>query len=155
MLNEAEGRAREIEHMLEYFDADDLPSPAPHFQPVRGLDRDEIAVGVSPDSGLKYTSYRTLTALSRGQEPGPEGSIGKMESANLNKAVYEEVMALLGADVVLMERFDPVDYLRLIEEYQVTHTQLVPTMFSRMLKLPAEERLTATRELMHKDIHRH
>jgi acyl-coenzyme A synthetase/AMP-(fatty) acid ligase len=26
------------------------------------------------------------------------------------------------------------------EQYQVTHTQLVPTMFSRMLKLPAAER---------------
>jgi long-chain acyl-CoA synthetase len=45
-----------------------------------------------------------------------------------------------GGTVVIMERFDPVEYLRLIEEYQVTHTQLVPTMFSRMLKLPAEER---------------
>ena len=45
-----------------------------------------------------------------------------------------------GGTVVIMERFDPIDYLRLIEQYQVTHTQLVPTMFSRMLKLPVEER---------------
>ena len=45
-----------------------------------------------------------------------------------------------GGTVVIMERFDPIDYLRLIEEYQITHTQLVPTMFTRMLKLPAEER---------------
>ncbi|MEX2659054.1 MAG: AMP-binding protein [Acidimicrobiales bacterium] len=46
----------------------------------------------------------------------------------------------LGATVVAMERFDPVDYLRLIEEHRVTHTQVVPTMFVRMLKLPEEER---------------
>ena len=46
----------------------------------------------------------------------------------------------IGATVIIMERFDPVEYLRLVEEYQVTHTQLVPTMFSRMLKLPEEER---------------
>jgi len=46
----------------------------------------------------------------------------------------------MGGTVVIMERFDPVEYLRLIEKYSVTHTQLVPTMFSRMLKLPAEER---------------
>jgi long-chain acyl-CoA synthetase len=39
-----------------------------------------------------------------------------------------------------MERFDPIDYLRLIEQHQVSHSQLVPTMFSRMLKLPVEER---------------
>jgi alkylation response protein AidB-like acyl-CoA dehydrogenase len=34
-------------------------------------------------------------------DPGPEGSIGKMESANLNKAIYEEVVALLGAEGML------------------------------------------------------
>jgi alkylation response protein AidB-like acyl-CoA dehydrogenase len=34
-------------------------------------------------------------------DPGPEGSIGKMESANLNKAVHEEVMTLLGAEGML------------------------------------------------------
>lgn len=45
-----------------------------------------------------------------------------------------------GGTVIIMERFDPVEYLRLIEQYQVTHTQLVPTMFSRMLKLPEEDR---------------
>jgi long-chain acyl-CoA synthetase len=46
----------------------------------------------------------------------------------------------MGGTVIIMERFDPVEYLRLIEQYHVTHTQLVPTMFSRMLKLPEEER---------------
>ncbi|MEM7337133.1 MAG: AMP-binding protein [Actinomycetota bacterium] len=45
-----------------------------------------------------------------------------------------------GGTVVIMERFDPVHYLKLIEQYQVTHSQLVPTMFSRMLKLPEHER---------------
>lgn len=46
-----------------------------------------------------------------------------------------------GGTVIIMERFDPVEYLRLIETHSVTHTQLVPTMFSRMLKLPDEQRL--------------
>ncbi len=46
-----------------------------------------------------------------------------------------------GGTAIIMERFDPAAYLALIERYQVTHTQLVPTMFSRMLKLPDEERL--------------
>jgi long-chain acyl-CoA synthetase len=41
-----------------------------------------------------------------------------------------------GAKVIVMERFDPEHYLQLVEQYKVTHTQLVPTMFSRMLKLP-------------------
>ena len=39
-----------------------------------------------------------------------------------------------------MERFDPEQYLQLIEKHKVSHSQLVPTMFSRMLKLPDETR---------------
>ena len=45
-----------------------------------------------------------------------------------------------GGTVVIMEHFDPEEYLRLVEKYKATHTQLVPTMFSRMLKLPEEVR---------------
>ncbi|HOA92193.1 MAG TPA: AMP-binding protein [Quisquiliibacterium sp.] len=45
-----------------------------------------------------------------------------------------------GGTVVIMEHFDPEQYLALVEKHRVTHTQLVPTMFSRMLKLPAEVR---------------
>jgi long-chain acyl-CoA synthetase len=41
-----------------------------------------------------------------------------------------------GGTVVIMEHFDPEQYLALVEKYRITHTQLVPTMFSRMLKLP-------------------
>jgi acyl-CoA synthetase (AMP-forming)/AMP-acid ligase II len=39
-----------------------------------------------------------------------------------------------------MERYDPIDALRLIEKHDVTHTQMVPTMFVRLLKLPEAER---------------
>jgi len=45
-----------------------------------------------------------------------------------------------GATVIVMEHFDPEQYLALVERHRVTHTQLVPTMFSRMLKLPQEAR---------------
>jgi len=38
--------------------------------------------------------------------------------------------------VVVMEHFDPEHCLALVEKHRITHTQLVPTMFSRMLKLP-------------------
>jgi long-chain acyl-CoA synthetase len=41
-----------------------------------------------------------------------------------------------GGTTIIMERFDPETYLSLIEKYRVSHSQLVPTMFSRMLKLP-------------------
>jgi long-chain acyl-CoA synthetase len=41
-----------------------------------------------------------------------------------------------GGTVVVMEQFDPEQYLALVERHKVTHSQLVPTMFSRLLKLP-------------------
>ncbi|MEQ8437570.1 MAG: AMP-binding protein [Ilumatobacter fluminis] len=46
----------------------------------------------------------------------------------------------IGATVVVMTKFDAEDYLRLIEKFGVTHSQVVPTMFVRMLKLPEETR---------------
>ena len=46
----------------------------------------------------------------------------------------------LGGTVVMMHRFDPIQALHAIEDYQVTHSQWVPTMFSRMLKLPEADR---------------
>jgi len=46
----------------------------------------------------------------------------------------------VGGTAIIMEQFDPVRYLELVEQWGVTHTQLVPTMFSRMLKLPEEIR---------------
>lgn len=46
----------------------------------------------------------------------------------------------VGGTVIVMEHFDPEQYLSLIPKYKVTHSQLVPTMFSRMLKLPEDVR---------------
>ncbi|KJC57366.1 acyl-CoA synthetase [Bradyrhizobium sp. LTSPM299] len=46
----------------------------------------------------------------------------------------------IGGTVVIMESFDPERYLELIQKWGITHSQLVPTMFSRMLKLPEEAR---------------
>ena len=46
----------------------------------------------------------------------------------------------IGGTAIIMEHFDPERYLQLVEQHKVTHSQLVPTMFSRMLKLPDEVR---------------
>ncbi|WGL51766.1 acyl-CoA synthetase [Nocardioides sp. BP30] len=45
-----------------------------------------------------------------------------------------------GGTAVMMERFDAEAALAAIEKHRVTHTQMVPTMFVRMLKLPEEVR---------------
>jgi long-chain acyl-CoA synthetase len=58
-----------------------------------------------------------------------------------------------GGTVVVMERFDALAALQLIERYRVTETQMVPTMLIRMLKLPEAVRtahdLSSLRCLIH------
>ena len=49
---------------------------------------------------------------------------------------YSMAVHRAGGTIVCMEKFDPEAYLAAISRYHVTHTQLVPTMFVRMLKLP-------------------
>lgn len=67
--------------------------------------REKIADWYVRSAGLKYTTYRTMTALSRGQQPGPEASIAKIVVAaklqDLSAFATElegEVGALKGGD---------------------------------------------------------
>ena len=43
-----------------------------------------------------------------------------------------------GIGVVLMDKWDAEETLRLVEEHGITHTHVVPTMLHRMLQLPDE-----------------
>ncbi|MEE8043218.1 MAG: AMP-binding protein, partial [Pseudomonadales bacterium] len=45
-----------------------------------------------------------------------------------------------GGTVIVMPKFDARDSLRCIDQYRITHSQWVPTMFVRMLKLDPEDR---------------
>lgn len=45
-----------------------------------------------------------------------------------------------GASVVIMQKFDAQEFLRLVQQHRVTTAGLVPTMFVRLLRLPAEVR---------------
>ncbi len=57
--------------------------------------RERLADWYVKAQGLKYTKFRTMTALSRGQTPGPEASIGKVVSA-----VKLQDIALYGMDLI-------------------------------------------------------
>jgi acyl-CoA synthetase (AMP-forming)/AMP-acid ligase II len=46
----------------------------------------------------------------------------------------------MGCTTVVMEHFDAEQWLALAERYQVTNCQMVPVMFSRLLRLPEETR---------------
>ena len=59
--------------------------------------RDALARFYIRQKGLEYTGYRTLTALSRGQTPGPEASLGKLVGAPLRQEMASFACDLLGA----------------------------------------------------------
>jgi long-chain acyl-CoA synthetase len=69
-------------------------------------------------------------------------SIYLSPAPNYHSAPLRFLMAMqrIGATSIVMERFDPLFALELIERHKVTHSQWVPTMFVRMLKLSLEER---------------
>jgi alkylation response protein AidB-like acyl-CoA dehydrogenase len=56
--------------------------------------REKIADWYVQAEGLKYTRLRTQTALSRGQTPGPEASIGKVVTAPLMQDVANTALEL-------------------------------------------------------------
>jgi long-chain acyl-CoA synthetase len=58
-----------------------------------------------------------------------------------------------GGTVVVMERFDALECLRVIERFGVTHVQFVPTHFVRMLKLPPEQRQAADTSTLKMVVH--
>jgi alkylation response protein AidB-like acyl-CoA dehydrogenase len=59
--------------------------------------RSKLASWAVKASGLKYTSYRSISALSRGDRPGPENSIGKLVAGTMLQDIAMFAMDLQGA----------------------------------------------------------
>jgi acyl-CoA synthetase (AMP-forming)/AMP-acid ligase II len=66
---------------------------------------------------------------------------------------FTMLAAAIGGTAIIMEKFDPETFLSLIGAHGVTHTQCVPTMFVRMLKLPPEIRQAANISTLKGAIH--
>src|SRR6185437_4933616 len=63
--------------------------------------RSKLANWAVKASGLKYTSMRAISALSRGERPGPENSIGKLVAGSMIQEVAMYALDLQGAAGVL------------------------------------------------------
>ncbi|MBN9007638.1 MAG: acyl-CoA dehydrogenase [Rhizobiales bacterium] len=63
--------------------------------------RSKLAEWAVKNNGLKYTSYRTMSALSKGERPGPENSIGKLVSGSMLQDIATFAMDLQGASGAL------------------------------------------------------
>ena len=55
---------------------------------------------------------------------------------------YNMSVQRIGGTCIVMDHFDPERALQLIEKHKITHSQWVPTMFVRMLKMPRVEFFT-------------
>ena len=65
--------------------------------------RARLAEWWAESAGLTYTRFRTMTALSRGQTPGPENAIAKVVNAGKLQAIAAFGMELLGQAGAVMD----------------------------------------------------
>jgi alkylation response protein AidB-like acyl-CoA dehydrogenase len=68
--------------------------------------RSKLANWAVKASGLKYTSMRTISALSKGERPGPENSIGKLVAGSMVQDVAMYALDLQGAAGVVSSAED-------------------------------------------------
>ncbi len=126
-------------------------------QPAENLDDEPAGAFMLYSSGTTGRPKGILRPLPPNKIHEDAGPVGALQSALWGfdeNAVYLSPAPLyhsapigfciatqgLGGTVVMMPRFDEASALRAIETHRVTHSQWVPTMFTRLLKLPEEQR---------------
>ncbi|MGI9326480.1 MAG: AMP-binding protein [Pseudomonadales bacterium] len=136
-----------------------LDGASPGFEAFEAVLAEQPSTPIAdPSEGAQMLYSSGTTGYPKGvKKPLPEHDYGAEDQPNLFAALYgmgEDslyltpaplyhaapltfTMAALrhGISVVVMEHFDAEEALRTIEQYRVTHSQWVPTMFVRMLKL--------------------
>ncbi len=65
--------------------------------------RAKLASWYVEEAGLKYTSFRTLSAISRGETPGPENSIGKLVGARKAQDMASYAIDLLEQEGIVRD----------------------------------------------------
>ncbi len=68
-----------------------------------GAVRTKLAEWHCKANGLKYTAARLTTALSKGQTPGPEASIGKLVAGNMMQEIAAHALDLQGLSGALLD----------------------------------------------------
>jgi acyl-CoA synthetase (AMP-forming)/AMP-acid ligase II len=159
--------ALSVDASLEGFDDVDEVMRAQPAEPLEDETRGDDIIYTSGTTGRPKGGLRPLS----GQHPRVLDNVGGMvhkiygfddttryltPGAPLYHAAplrFSIAVTHLGGTNILMERFDAEGALAAIERHGVTHSQWVPTMFVRLLRLPAEVRdrydLSSQRLVLH------
>ncbi|OUS14811.1 acyl-CoA synthetase [Gammaproteobacteria bacterium 50_400_T64] len=126
-------------------------------QPTNNLDAEpagQFMLYSSGTTGRPKGIFRPMLSRGIADEVGPIGTIQQKVWGVDKDAIYLSPAPLYhsaplafchgilanGGTVVMMPKFKEVDALEALDKYKVTHSQWVPTMFTRILKMPAEQR---------------
>lgn len=142
----------------------ELAGELPATLPPRPVGRDLLYS--SGTTGLPKGVHRALLPAEERDRPRP--AVGALLAAGFDaNTVYLSPAPLYhaaphrftlhaieqGGACVVMQKFDPVQALNLIERHKITHAQFVPTMFVRLLALPEPVRrgydCTSLRRVIH------
>jgi len=104
----------------------------------KGVIRTQLSEGPPPTMVASAGAAMMTAFLPEGARDGVHLVSAPLYHAGPN--TYCDGALLLGADIVLMEKFDAEEFLAAVEKYQATSTFLVPTHFVRLLRLPEEIR---------------
>jgi long-chain acyl-CoA synthetase len=131
--------------------------PARDAQPARPLDQEHLGAFMLYSSGTTGRPKGILRALPEAPpaKGNPQmavlGDLFGFDAATVYlspapmyhsaPAGFSSAALQAGGTVVMMDKFEPATALDYIERYRVTHSQWVPTMFVRLLKLDPAQRV--------------
>lgn len=135
------GRYETLDHLIACNEpmtaiTDETPMGVIYTSGTTGLPKGVLRERISPTSQEKVLA---ASAGLLGLRPGGKTLLPAplYHAAPNNHALFA---AALGMDITIMPKFDPVEFLRLVEEHRIESVQMVPTMFTRLLRLPVEIR---------------
>ena len=127
----------------------DAAATSPIADPAQGLDMLYSSGTTGRPKGVKWplpttpAGGRTMLVNLLGQLFGYGRHTRYLSPAPLYHAApqrHSMTVVKRGGTVFVMENFDAERALQCIEQHRITHSQWVPTMFVRMLKLPQDAR---------------
>ena len=129
------------------------------FEPDPALGDEPLPETVSPmwkascsggSTGLPKIIWEHRPSLVHPLEPYPilrlqPGDVMFHPAAAYHNASFTQTNGGLmwGCHVILMDRFDPAEWLRIVEQRKVVWAYMVPTMMGRVLTLPEDQRRAA------------